>query len=221
MMRPACDDQPLISIDVVAVRYEPGRQALQVWLGRRVFEPYIDEFALPGVLLRHERIADAAQRALTTKLGAQPPHTLWLGDVGVFDNPDRDPRGPTLSISKFAVLSGAYTPEPGRHTAVDLTSARRLPFDHDHIVDRAAAVLAEKLWSEKLVAQALLGGRFSTRDVAGIQRQLLERGSPTDPPTIDAANLLRHLKKTGWVRRVDTGTSTKAGGRPPTVWEWV
>lgn len=212
-------DQPLVSVDVVPVRYDHAGGTVEVLLGRRIYEPHLDEFALPGVLLGHERIDEAAMRALDTKLGVTDSQVRVLGGVAVFDNPDRDPRGPTLSIARYAVVDDAYRPQPEHHAAVALSAVGVLPFDHGRIVTRAAEVLAKELWVDRVVAAALLGPRFATSDVRAAYTQLLARAHGDRAPRVDPANLLRRLRGTGWVHQVATA-ETGRGGRPPTVWEW-
>lgn len=212
-------DQPLVSVDVVPVRYDHARANVEVLLGRRIYEPHLGEFALPGVLLGHERIDEAAVRALRSKLGVAADQVRLLGGVEVFDNPDRDPRGPTLSIARYAVIDDDYRPRPEHHAAVALSAVDALPFDHDRIVTRAAEVLAKDLWADRAVAAALLGPRFATSDLREVYTQLLTRAHGDRAPHVDPANLLRRLRGTGWVHQVATA-DTGRGGRPPTVWEW-
>ena len=54
-----------------------------------------------------ERLRDAAVRALTGKLGVAAPTSRGVGQVVTFDEPNRDPRGPTLSVAMWATVTGA------------------------------------------------------------------------------------------------------------------
>src|SRR3546814_10554338 len=77
----------------------------------RQAEPYTGQLALPGVLLgAGERLQDAARRAVTTKLGIPDEKILVSGQLTVFDEPNRDPRGPTLSVTMWAVISSDEVP---------------------------------------------------------------------------------------------------------------
>ena len=133
-------DQSLVSIDVIALRFgnpEPGMLRLAVT--PRQAEPYTGQLALPGVLLgAGERLQDAARRAVTTKLGIPDEKILVSGQLTVFDEPNRDPRGPTLSVTMWAVISSDEVPgsaewvswdNPGGPCVRPQSDSRRYPPD--------------------------------------------------------------------------------------------
>ncbi|WP_454228661.1 hypothetical protein [Propioniciclava flava] len=99
-----------VSVNALTLRFNPAtRDLFEFAVVRRVTQPYARRLALPGVTLwEGERLADAAVRAVTRKLG------LSLRDQGqltVFDEPARDPRGATLSALLWAVAEdGDATP---------------------------------------------------------------------------------------------------------------
>lgn len=229
------EGQPLISVDVVPLVLDREQQRLVVIAGDRLYEPHAGVPALPGVLLGHERVDDAAKRALETKIHASPTWSpretrlTFLGDAGVFDNPDRDPRGPTLSIAKIATLGAV--PEHESVHAIALgrfapaaqpngEAERVLPFDHDRIVQAAAEIASMRVWSDRRFAQGLLGGHFSTRDLLTVLRALAEVTGAGDP---DPANAQRRLRGTGWVAQSKHPAPrvSAAAGRPPLMWHWI
>lgn len=209
-------DQPLISIDVVPVRFNRAGRTVDVILGRRVNDPAKGASALPGVLLLGaERLDDAVQRALETKIGVSAEEVLRTGEVGVFDNPDRDPRGPTLSITRFAVLT--ETAELGVDAVpTPIGSATGLPFDHDQITRVAAATLLDKLWADRDATVALLGREFTTLDAADLADSL---AGPAGRPQVDRTNLSRFIVRTRWVEEVGRAAVAKQGRRPA-VWRF-
>lgn len=209
--------QPLISVDVVPLQLDRSSGGVNVVLGRRLFEPYLDQLALPGVLLTHELVREAAHRALAEKVGVDGVQIL---DAGVFDNPDRDPRGPTLAIAHAAVLSPDAA-VGGRGVPVPVEDAVGLPFDHDSIVRAGAEALLNALWRDKDITRQALGETFSSRDAGCLQRALttLVEGVPVE---LDAANLTRRIAKSGWVTKLPaTGKPAASGGRPPAMWQWL
>lgn len=212
-------EQPLISVDVVPLQLDRQTGCVTVVLGERIFEPFLGQLALPGVLLQHELAREAATRALREKTGIDV-EAVTIADTGVFDNPDRDPRGPTLSIAHLAVLDPS-TVAGGRGRVVPLTEAAGLPFDHDSIVKAAAKTLLDSLWQDAALTRQLLGATFSSRDAGNAQRSL-EDVVHGEPVTRDAANLGRKLANSDWVARTeDTGAISPAGGRPPAMWRWL
>lgn len=220
---------PNISVDVVPVIMNHETGTIEVVLGRRKFEPSIDEFALPGVLLTpHERLDEAAYRALKTKVEVSADEVVALFDLGTFDNPNRDPRGATVSITKFAVLRSAPEDVEGveRFPLNQLANLEFvLPFDHNSIVMAGARMLTEKILSNKTLTRALLGETFTTNTLSSALSQLAQLDDEGEF-NYDPSNLVRQLKGTGWVEMVEVSATTiqpvkKGRGRPPRVWAWV
>lgn len=220
---------PNISVDVVPVILDPATGTLEVVLGRRIFEPNLGEFALPGVLLTpHERLNEAAYRALEKKLGVLEANVAELIDLGTFDNPDRDPRGATVAIAKLAVITAV--PEADNVTRVRIediaNDSYALPFDHNSIVVAASNLLAEKMLFNKAITKAILGNTFTTKTLRNVLVQLQET-EHGENIIFDASNLTRQLKGTKWVEMVEdkeTVTSLTAStsrGRPSRVWTWL
>lgn len=206
--------QPLVSIDVVPVWVEDGQA--QFGLGVRKYEPFKGVLALPGVLMGHERSGEAAARALSTKVGIEPSGVLAVRDVGVFDSAERDPRGPTMSIAKVAVLAttaAAAAVEQGTMTAHLLAEAQvdSLPFDHARIAVEARKTLAAALWSDPAVLRALLGDGFSTSEAVALESGLTGGGA-------DLSNMRRRLAA---VPGLLSGPGVRGKtGRPSTSWLW-
>lgn len=223
---------PNISVDVVPVTLNPFSGKLEVIVGRRIFEPNLGEFALPGVLLTpHERLDEAAFRALEKKLSVPQTYVTELIDLGTFDNPDRDPRGATVSIAKLAVISAF----PDGMSAANVTSVPieeianesfLLPFDHNSIVLAASNLLAEKMLFNKAITKAILGDTFTTKTLRNVLVQLQET-EKGENIIFDASNLTRQLKGTKWVEMVEDKetvtnlTASTSRGRPSRVWTWL
>lgn len=213
--------QPLISVDVVPVWVENGR--VLFGLGARQYEPFKGALALPGVLMGRERSLEAALRALKSKVGIEAPRLLR--DIGVFDAAERDPRGPTLSIAKVALLNpdeAASARREGTLTSWSLNDAAQdtlepqdaaLPFDHDGIVRQARQYLAGALWSDSVLTRGLLGERFTTREATGVHRDL------TGDVSLHPSNVRRRLAALDGLESSDEVVSD-GQGRPSTAWTW-
>lgn len=220
---------PNISVDVVPVILNPETGTLEVVLGKRIFEPNLGEFALPGVLLTpHERLNEAAYRALEKKLGITEANVVELIDLGTFDNPDRDPRGATVSIAKLAVISGVPVAEHVTRVPIEniANDSYALPFDHNSIVVAASNLLAEKMLFNKAITKAILGETFTTKTLRNVLVQLQET-EKGENIIFDASNLTRQLKGTRWVEMVEDKetvtnlTTSTSRGRPSRVWTWL
>jgi 8-oxo-dGTP diphosphatase len=207
--------QPLVSIDTVPLVLRDGHWS--VILGVRELEPYAGQAALPGVLLRPmERLEEAALRALSTKVNVSEENVLFLMNTGAFDNPDRDPRGPTLSIAHVAVIDPEDEPEGVVYHL--LTGTADLPFDHSAIVMSAAKAVLEALWINERLTRALLGELFSTADVARLMRELSIAASENEP---DTSNLGRDLAKNSRLVKAGVPAAPAGRGRPAAAWAWA
>ena len=209
--------QPLVSIDTVPLVFDGSR--VLVVLARRLYEPFQDEFALPGVLLLpSERLTEAALRALSAKAGVDAGEILSLTGAGVFDNPDRDPRGPTLSIVHAAVLRAGWQPPAERVRALPLNRLGPLPFDHEAIIRRTTATVLDALWVDRDLTRALLGDAFTTAHAAQLVRELSACAGRGEP---DTSNLGRSLAKNTWFARSAIPAPARGAGRPPASWSWA
>lgn len=205
MTRP---ESSLVSVDVVTLSWAVDDPAPLLGLIRRDQPPYQGRWALPGVLLGWgERLSEAAARAVGGKLGV--PGESAIGQLLTFDEPSRDPRGPTLSVALWSVVT-----DPGSGRWVPLTDVPSLAFDHNRIVHDALPFLSDKLWHDGSFTRALLGERFTlSRAVAAVTALSGERPDP--------ANLNRLLRKDSRLRRDDTAERVATGGRPAAWWTWV
>ena len=193
----------MVSVDVLTLRYNSSLRAVEVATSRRPTEPFINQPALPGVLLfEGERLADAAHRAVNTKLGFD---VSALGQLNVFDEPYRDPRGYSLSVAMWAVADG----DAEWHTFDHMP---QLAFDHNRMIVECRPLLADKLWRDLVFTRALTGESFPVSAAVAIT-QSLSGSSP------DRGNLNRRLAS---IRQL--GVSTRkvvmGRGRPGTLWEW-
>lgn len=207
---------PNISVDVVPIRVNLDTNKLEVFLGRRIFEPFLNEYALPGVLLSpHERLDEAALRALSEKTKVSANSVEAIFDLGTFDNPDRDPRGATVAIAKLALINSAAVSHKDATLCVPIDELAadtvKLPFDHNTIIRAAVVMFGEKFLSSKSFTKSVLGERFTTKTVRGIMDQLGSIASDVDH-SYDPSNLTRQLKSTGWVSVVNEAGVVVADG---------
>lgn len=198
-----------VSVDALTLRYNGERRQVEVGVAPRSNEPYIDQLALPGVTLwEGERLADAATRAVDYRLGLD---IRDLGQLTVFDEPHRDPRGYTLSVVLWAV---ADDNRPG-HDTLEWHAFEDVPalaFDHNRMIAFCRPLLVDRLWRDLSFTRALTGPTFPVSAAVAITRSLTG-ASP------DRGNLNRRLASVKGLgvshRRVVLGR-----GRPGTLWEW-
>lgn len=201
-------EQSVVSIDVVTLRCWDADNGVRIGIAPREFEPFTGELALPGVLLgRGERLVDAARRAVHTKLGIPAEAIGAVGQLVTFDEPHRDPRGPTLAIAMWAVVAEHEGPAEW----VGFDEVPPLAFDHNRIVDTSRALLAGLLWKDATLTRALAGDEFPATRAVDLSTSL--NGARPDP-----ANLNRTLAAIPGLGRTGERRRVKATGRPAVVW---
>ncbi|MFX0580715.1 NUDIX hydrolase [Nocardia nepalensis] len=201
-------EQSVVSVDVVALRFWADDAGLSVGIAPREMEPFTGRLALPGVLLgRGERLVAAARRAVHTKLGVPEAAIGAVGQLVTFDEPNRDPRGPTLSIAMWAVVG----PHEGPAQWVSFDQVPELAFDHNRIVEAARGLLARLLWKDLAFTRALTGDEFPATRAVELSAAI--HGTRPDP-----ANLNRTLAAIPGLERTTERRRVKATGRPAAVW---
>lgn len=198
----------VVCVDVLVLCYDPQIREIRLGVHRRPVPPFEGELVLPGVVVRAgERLECAARRAVE-KLDLPAPEAM--GQLRTFDEPSRDPRGPSLSVAMWAVYPPETLTLPGpiwRQPSYEM----HLGFDHDQIVGAACKILAELCWHDLVFTRALTGVQFTATDAVAITGQLTRR-------EVHRANLNRELAKLEGLS--EAGLAAAAGGRPPKIWRW-
>jgi 8-oxo-dGTP diphosphatase len=135
--------RPMLTVDVAVLTQASVPSLLLV---QRRFPPFAGEWALPGGFVEEgEQVIDAAPRELAEETGLQVDGLRLLG---VYDTPERDPRGWTVSVVYLAAVQ-TEVPVSGADDARDArwfqsTALPKLAFDHALIVDDALRVPDER-----------------------------------------------------------------------------
>ena len=131
------------------VLFAEHNEVPHVLLIRRGWDPYAGMLALPGGYVdTGETFQQAALRELAEETGLDG--ITRFHQVGIYDRPDRDPRGRVVSVAFTARVDPMPTPTAGDDAReanwlpVDTVLHTRLAFDHDHIVRDARALLTSQ-----------------------------------------------------------------------------
>lgn len=128
---------PALTADCVVI---DARQRLL--LVRRKYAPFKGKYALPGGFVEvGEVVEDACRRELLEEAGVRAGR---LQLIGVYSDPNRDPRGHTCTVAFLARVRGAK-PNAGDDAAaaewVENWSKVNLAFDHAKILADAKRLL--------------------------------------------------------------------------------
>lgn len=142
---------PALTVDAVLLK---GHAVLLIRRGR---EPHRGVWALPGGFVE---VGETTERAARRELAEE---TGLLGEIvdllGVYSDPDRDPRGHTVSVTYVMKVSGIVDVARASPTAGDdadearwfpLDALPELAFDHRHILEDAAEWLGRPGHFERL-----------------------------------------------------------------------
>ena len=135
--------RPSLTVDIAIVTIEANPKVLLI---QRKAEPCAGKWALPGGFVdENERLIDAARRELREETGLDQ---LDLEQFRAFGDPDRDPRGWTVTVVYMArVRPKERKPKAGDDAKAvkwfPLNDLPDLAFDHEEILDRVRIRLAD------------------------------------------------------------------------------
>ena len=130
-----------LTVDVVS--FVVKSKKTEVLLIQRKYPPFKNKWALPGGFVNYgERRKNAARRELKEETGAS---IKKLVEIGVFDDPKRDPRGHVVSTAYLAVVKNKEIKIKAADDAkkAKFFSVKNLPplsFDHAKIIKRAISL---------------------------------------------------------------------------------
>lgn len=136
---------PAVTTDI-AVLGRDGND-VEILLIRRKNPPYQGAWALPGGFLDKDETAETcAARELEEETGVT---TAGLTLVGVYSEPQRDPRGRTVTLAYTTVLEKKDLRPEARDDAAEvgwfaITALPELAFDHDRIIADAIELMRDR-----------------------------------------------------------------------------
>lgn len=135
---------PAVTTDCVIFGLEDG--LLKVLLVERGNEPCKGCWAFPGGFLNpDETVEQGALRELREETGFD---SAYLEQVGVFSDPDRDPRERVLTVAFFSVMhvrSVRAGDDAAKAKWLQVNDLPELAFDHDLILKAALKRFRERL----------------------------------------------------------------------------
>ena len=188
--RPERFPRPSVTVDIVALCIVDGE--LKVLLVRRGEHPFKGGWALPGGFVRvgdgqkdqGEDLDTAATRELEEETGLAPSD-VFLEQLGAFGDAGRDPRMRVITVAYYALIrpdlvplvkAGGDAAQTDWHAVADI-SRIRVAFDHEEILSRAVARVAERIQSSSIAA-SLVAKTFTIPELRHVYAVL--EGKPQD-----------------------------------------
>jgi 8-oxo-dGTP diphosphatase len=164
--------RPMVTVDIVLLRYASSE--IEILLIRRKQAPFQSKWALPGGYLgMNERLSEAARRELFEETGV---NIDFLFPFTYADQPDRDPRGRTISFIFGGILSPPFPKARAGDDAAGvawypLQNLPGLAFDHGDIIQSCRLRLERELHTHFLLA-AFLPHRFTRSDLKLLYQEI-------------------------------------------------
>jgi 8-oxo-dGTP diphosphatase len=136
--------RPALTVDIVVVTRETQPRVLLI---QRKHDPFAGKWALPGGFVdANERLVEAARRELREETSMVVGELEQLYTAG---DPDRDPRGWTVSVAYLARVDPAEMQAKGGDDAAaaawySFDELPELAFDHAMLLARALARLTDR-----------------------------------------------------------------------------
>lgn len=210
-----------VGVDNVIFSVDSALNRLLVLLVMRHEDPYLNQWSLPGTLVRRsESLEQAAYRILSEKIRAQ---NLYLEQLYTFGDPGRDPRESPdqygvryLSVSYFALVrfDEAQLIADGVSGIAwyPIHQVPNLAFDHNQILEYGYRRLRNKL-EYSPVAFDVLPEMFTLNDLYQLYTTVLGENFS------DYSNFRARLLKLGFL--YDTGVKASRGaGRPASLYRF-
>ncbi len=163
-----------VAVDCIIFGYEDDE--LKLLLSHRRFQPAQGEWSLMGGWVQKDETAEkAAERVLLQITGLKD---IYLEQVHVFSDPERDPGGRVISVAYYAMIRIDKHDKDlvKEHGAVWWTFSKKpgLIFDHDMMVEHAHEKLKQKA-SYTLIGENLLPERFTILQLRTLYEAIFQR----------------------------------------------
>ncbi len=163
-----------VAVDCIIFGYE--NEELKVLLSRRRFQPALGEWSLMGGwVLEEETVEKAAERILFQVTGLKD---IYLEQVQVFSQPERDPGGRVISVTFYAMIRiDKHDKDLVKKHGAEWWSIDKKPelvFDHIQMVEKSHEKLKLKS-SYELIGKNLLPLKFTILQLRTLYEAIFQR----------------------------------------------
>ncbi len=187
-------DKVLLAVDCIIFGF--NEEDLELLCIKRNFEPCLDQWSLMGGFMeRGETLDDAAKRVLTELTGLE---NIYMEQLSVFSEIDRDPVERTISVPYFALIKI----KDFEDKLIDKYSAHWFPihdlpdliFDHRSMVESALKRLKLRATS-KPIGFELLPEKFTMLKLQKLYEAIFDK-------PIDKRNFITKVKSMGILKKL-------------------
>ncbi len=204
-----------LTVDAVVFGYAKN-DGVSLLLVQRAYEPFKNEWALPGgFVLAEEKLETAVERELKEETGI---HVNYLEQLYTFGDPNRDPRQHVVSVAYFGLVkSSAYLQLKASTDASDARwfPIKKLPslaFDHKKIVQLAIERLKMKVRYQPIGFE-LLDKKFPFSDLEKLYAALLDK-------KLNRRNFSKKILSYGFLEETGELAKSEGRGRPSMIYRF-
>ncbi|WP_276501785.1 NUDIX hydrolase [Terrimonas pollutisoli] len=204
-----------VAVDAIVFGYSKN-DGVSVLLVQRKYEPFKNEWAIPGGFVQtEESLEEAVRRELSEETGIE---VNYLEQLYSFGAPHRDPRQRIIAIAYFGLVKTSQYQELKASTDAENAkwfSIKKLPalaFDHKQIL----AVAIERLRSKvryQPIGFELLDKKFPFSDLEKLYMALLDRD-------INRRNFSKKILSFGFLEETGELSKSEGKGRPSKMYQF-
>ena len=204
-----------VAVDAIVFGYSKN-DGVSVLLIQRKYEPFKNEWAIPGGFVQpEESLEEAVRRELSEETGIE---VNYLEQLYTFGAPHRDPRQRIIAIAYFGLVKTSQYQELKASTDAENAkwfSIKKLPalaFDHKQILSVAIERLRSKVRYQPIGFE-LLDKKFPFSDLEKLYMALLDRD-------INRRNFSKKILSFGFLEETGELSKSEGKGRPSKMYQF-
>lgn len=184
-----------VAVDCIIFGFDKGE--LRVLMGRRKMDPGRGEWSLYGGFVgEDESVDDAARRVLYGLTGLRG---LYMKQVGVFGNVNRDPGERVVSVAYYSMINVAdYAPAQQEMHGVAWVNIDELPnmfSDHRKMIKKARRIMRETI-SHEPISFNLLPELFTLAQLQSVYEAVCGEA-------VDKRNFRKRIKDMDFIEKTE------------------